>query len=98
MEHLHYQLTLSSGDVLEVVLDYAANVLLLDSLNYACYTSGQPFRYYGGYAEVSPYRLQAPHSGQWHLAVDLGGGAGSVRASVQIVSKSSRNRNEPALR
>lgn len=98
MEHLHYQMTLNSGDVLEVSLDHAANVLLLDPLNYSCYTSSQPFRYYGGYADISPYRLPAPHSGQWHLAVDLGGGAGSVRASVQIVSASPRSNNEPVLR
>lgn len=97
MEHLHYQMTLNSGDVLEVSLDHAANVLLLNPLNYAHYTSGLPFRYYGGYADISPYRLTAPHSGQWHLAVDLGGGAGSVRASVQIVSASLRNRNNSVL-
>ena len=98
MEHLHYQIDTRPGDVVEVILDHAANVLLLDALNYANYTSGQSFRYYGGYAEVSPYRLQPPHPGHWHLAVDLGGGAGSVRASVQVVSKFRRNSGEPALR
>ncbi len=97
MEHLHYQLNTQAGDVVEVILDHAANVLLLDFLNYTNYTTGQPFRYYGGYAQVSPYRIQPPRPGQWHLAVDLGGGAGSVRASVQVVPRFSRMPNEPAI-
>lgn len=88
MEHLHYQLNAGSGDVVEVTLDHAANVLLLDTPNYSNYKNGQPFQYRGGYAKVSPYRLQAPYSGQWHLAVDLGGGAGSVRASLRVIPTS----------
>jgi hypothetical protein len=97
MEHLHYQLDANPGDVIEVMLDHAANVLLLDASNYANYTSGQSYRYHGGYAKVSPYRIRAPHSGRWHLAVDLGGGAGSVRASVQVVPKFRRIPGEPAV-
>ncbi len=96
MEHLHYQLNTQTGDVIEVILDHAANVLLLDMLNYTNYAAGQPFRYHGGYAQVSPYRIQPPRPGHWHLAVDLGGGAGSVRASIQVISKVRRSPGEPA--
>lgn len=97
MEHLHYQFNAQTGDVVEVILDHAANVQLLDMLNYTNYTMGEPFRYYGGYAQVSPYRIRPPHSGHWHLAVDLGGSPGSVRASVQVVPKFRRVPGEPAI-
>ena len=63
MEHCHYQLYERSGDVVEVVLDHAANVLLLDAPNYASYVGDTPFHYYGGYAEVSPYRIRPPRPG-----------------------------------
>lgn len=98
MEHLHYPLDVQQGDVIEVVIDRAANVLLLDAPNYADYVSGLTFEYHGGYADVSPYRLPSPYPGHWHLAIDLGGGAGSVRASVQVVPRLSRRLGEPALR
>jgi len=96
MEYLHYELNARAGDTIEVVLDHAANVLLLDMLNYSNYKMGQAYQYYGGYAEVSPYRLRLPHPGQWHLAVDLGGGAGTVRASVQVIPSFRRSPVEPA--
>lgn len=95
MEHLHYQFSAQSGDVVEVILDHAANVQLMDTPNYTNYIAGQPFQYYGGYAKVSPYRIPAPHPGQWNIVVDLGGGPGHVRASVQFVSKTRRNMGEP---
>jgi hypothetical protein len=30
-------------------------------------------------------RLSAPHPGHWHLVIDLGGHAGSVRASIRTI-------------
>lgn len=84
MNYLHYQLDLKSGDVVEVTLDKAANVRLLDPTNYSLYRRGQPHRYHGGYAKESPVLLSAPHAGSWHLVVDLGGYSGSVRASVNV--------------
>ncbi|UPK06259.1 DUF1883 domain-containing protein [Bradyrhizobium sp. 170] len=31
-------------------------------------------------------RLQVPNAGHWHVAVDLGGYRGSVRAGVRLLS------------
>ncbi len=86
MEFLHQEFDLGPNDVMEVTLDHAANVQLLDPTNYSNYQNGRPYRYYGGYVKTSPYRLQAPFPGHWHLVVDLGGGAGSVRASGRVLS------------
>lgn len=89
MEYLHKEYDLREGDAVEVTLaGNAANVLLLDPENFEKYRQGVPFDYSGGYARTSPYRVQAPHAGHWHLVVDLGGGAGRVQASVRVINGS----------
>jgi hypothetical protein len=87
MEYLHKELDLAEGDIVEVNLSgNAANVLLLDSTNFQNYRQRRTYQYAGGYARTSPFRLQAPHAGHWHLVIDLGGGAGRVQASVRVIS------------
>jgi hypothetical protein len=86
MNFLHKDLQLADGDVVEVTLDHAANVQLLDTANFEQYRQGKPYRYHGGYAKESPVRLTAPAPGRWHLVIDLGGGTGSVRASCRVLS------------
>ena len=81
MDHLNYEVDASQGDVAEVVLDRAANVLLMDPANYDDYSNGRSFRYYGRYATKNPVRLAVPRAGHWHVVVDLGGDAGQVRIS-----------------
>ena len=85
MNYLHYDFELQSDDVVEVTLDKQANIRLLDDSNYSLYRDGKRHRYYGGLAKKSPVRLPTPHPGHWHLVVDLGGYAGTVRASVQML-------------
>jgi hypothetical protein len=60
MDHLHYEFDASGGDVIEVTLDRAANVQLLDPANYESYTHGLGSRYHGGYATTSPVELTFP--------------------------------------
>jgi hypothetical protein len=86
MNYLHQEFDAGPDDVIEVTLDHPANVQLMDSDNYENYRSGRPFRYYGGHATKSPVRLVPPHYGTWHIVVDLGGGVGTVRASVRVLS------------
>jgi hypothetical protein len=85
MDYLHWEFDASSQNVVFVTLDKQANVRLLDSINYSRFRSGMSHQYHGGLAKVSPLRLPVPHGGHWHVVVDLGGFAGSVRASVQVV-------------
>jgi hypothetical protein len=70
-----------AGDVAEVTLSTGANVRLMDSSNFNSYRNGRQHRYQGGLAKVSPLRLQIPSSGHWHVAVDMQGLRGGVRAS-----------------
>ena len=85
MNYLHYEIDAGPSNVIEVTLDHAANVQLMDSSNFSSYQSGRQFRYYGGYVTTSPYRLSPPSQGHWHLAIDLGGNAGTVRASIRVL-------------
>jgi hypothetical protein len=75
----------SSGATVIVTLDKQANIRLLDSTNYQRYRRGERHQFYGGLAKASPVRLQVPHAGSWHVVIDLGGYAGTVRASVSMI-------------
>jgi hypothetical protein len=85
MNFIHNDLGTLTGDaVVEVTLSAAANVKLMDSNNFQNYRAGRRHEYFGGYVTRSPTRLAVPRSGHWHIAVDLGGYAGSVRAGVRV--------------
>lgn len=87
MNYLHYEYDLESGDAVEVTLDKQANVRLMDGSNYAAYQSGREHHYFGGLAKQSPVTIPAPHAGHWHIVIDLGGYAGTVRASVRVLQE-----------
>lgn len=87
MEHLKKDLgQLKKGSTVVVTLRKQANVLLMDSSNYRTYSSGRGgrFKYTGGLVKKSPARLTVPSNGHWFIAVDLGGAAGTVNASVVV--------------
>ena len=89
MEFLHNEFTGGPSDVALVTLDGQANVMLLDDLAFAAYRGGGggAFSYVGGWATSSPVRLVPRWHGHWHVVVDLGGYAGSVRAGIRIVHR-----------
>src|SRR5262249_52892502 len=86
MTFLQQELDLKADDVVEVTLDHAANVQLLDPNNFLAYQQRRPYHYHGGYATRSPFRIRAPHAGRWFLVIALGGGSGTVRASASVLS------------
>jgi hypothetical protein len=87
VQFLHHDLGHQErGRVVEVTLrGNAANVLLLDSTNFNRYRRGGRYTYHGGHVTRSPYHAVIPRSAHWHLVVDLGGHAGRVNASVQVL-------------
>ncbi len=89
MNFLYYELDAGTYDTIQVTLDTQANVRLLDSNNFQRYRSGQQHTYHGGLAQTSPVNLTVPYQGHWYLVIDLGGYGGAVRASVQILPRSS---------
>ncbi|MFY9223254.1 MAG: DUF1883 domain-containing protein [Blastocatellia bacterium] len=84
MEFIHYDLNLSSNDVVKIELDKKANVKLMDYWNYQNYKQGKAHTYYGGVQQVSPARILAPHAGSWYLCIDLGLGGGRITSSVTV--------------
>lgn len=74
------------GDIAEITLSSGANVRLLDSSNFNAYRSGRNHRAIGGLAKVSPVRIQIPQAGHWHVAVDMQGLKGTVRASGRRIA------------
>ena len=74
------------GEVVEVTLSgSAANVRLMDSSNLSSYKNGRQHRYCGGLVKRSPVHLAIPHSGHWHVTVDLQGMRGSVRSTARVL-------------
>lgn len=87
MNFTHYDLgNLSSGQIVEVTLSgSAANVRLMDSSNFSSFKAGRQHRYIGGLVKQSPYRMQVPSSGRWHVTVDMNGLRGTVRSSARVL-------------
>lgn len=85
MEHLSYDLgNLKKGSTVVVTLQSRANVQLMTSSDYTNYKAGRRYRYHGGQVTRSPFRITVPSNGHWVVAVDLGGYAGRISASVAV--------------
>lgn len=88
-----------AGEIVEITLQgSAANVRLMDSSNFNSYKGGRQHRYIGGLAKRSPVRLQIPNSGHWHVAVDMQGLVGNVRASTRVLPRPLPDLREAPLR
>jgi uncharacterized protein DUF1883/TIR domain-containing protein len=85
MEHLRYDLgNLKKGSTVVVTLNNQANVQLMTSSEYNNYKAGRRYRYHGGRVTRSPFQIVVPSNGHWIVAVDLGGYAGRISASVAV--------------
>lgn len=85
MEHLRFDLgNLKKGSTVVANLQNQANVQLMTSSDYANYKAGRRYRYHGGRVTRSPFRISVPSNGHWVVAVDLGGNAGRVSASIAV--------------
>jgi hypothetical protein len=88
MNYLHSDLGfLDAGALVTVTLrGNAANVLLLDAVNLSRYRTQSRYEYFGGHFDRSPAQIAVPRAGNWHVVVDLGGAAGRVDASIEVLS------------
>lgn len=85
MEHLSYDLgNLKKGSTAVVTLQNQANVQLMTSSDYNNYKAGRRYHYHGGRVTRSPFRITVPSNGHWVVAIDLGGYAGRISASVAV--------------
>lgn len=85
MEHLYNDLgNLKKGSTVIVTLKNQANVQLMTRGEYSNYKAGRRYRYHGGKVTRSPFRIVVPSNGHWVVAIDLGGYAGRIAASVAV--------------
>jgi hypothetical protein len=85
MEHLRYDLgNLKTGSTVVVTLKNQANVQLMPFSEYNNYKAGRRYRYHGGRVTQSPFRIIVPSNEHWVVAIDLGGYAGRISASVAV--------------
>jgi hypothetical protein len=87
VQHLYTDLGhRGKGDIVEITLDRAANVRLMDTGNYNAYKNGKQHRFHGGLAQRSPVRLPIPSGGRWHVAIDVQGlRGGTIRHSLRVI-------------
>lgn len=88
-EFLHFDLGhLPQGSVVEVALRNQAFVRIFDESNFGTYErTGQAVGNHV-WATRSPHRVEVPRSGHWHLAIDLGGRAGQIHATINVLTPS----------
>lgn len=54
----------------DVELNNASNVFLVDSINYQHYLNRRNYTYYGGYYDRSPLSITVQGAGNWYLIVE----------------------------
>jgi hypothetical protein len=86
------------GEIVEIELSAGANVLLLDSSNYASFKAGRAYRGQGGLAKRTPVRLQVPRAGHWYVVIHMAGLRGSVRHRMRILPGALPELRQPNLR
>jgi hypothetical protein len=57
----------------KVDLRHAADVFLVDSINFHKYESGQDFEHFGGHYTRTPVTISVQGSGRWYLIVKNNG-------------------------
>ncbi len=86
MHHQHYDLNhVEAGRVVEVALDGAANVRIMDHASYLDFKAGRRHGFLGGFVSESPFRVPLPAGGHWHVVLDLGGQPGRLRSGVRVL-------------
>lgn len=71
-QDLGFQMTTGPSLVVEVTLNHAANVYLVNAQGYQNYLNGAEFSYQGGYTTDKTYRIRIPSSNHWYIIVDNG--------------------------
>ena len=84
-DFIHSRKYLDGGNIVEVDCDTQCNVMLLTDSEFSKYKSRRSFHYYGGHYKYFPASISAPHSGDWNIVIDLGGGRANIKYSIRVI-------------
>jgi hypothetical protein len=87
MGFIHAEEYLDEGDVVIVQCSHQCNVRLLDDHNFQSYQRSGQHKYFGGHFKMFPARIVVPHTGHWHVTIDLGGGSANIRYSINYLKQ-----------
>jgi len=90
---------IEEGNAVEIVLDYAANVLVMDQPNYVAYKSrSSQYRAISKYVTALPYIVRLPRTTRWYVIVESKGQVGEVNSVVYTHSSSKKITPQAAAR
>jgi len=79
---------IEEGHAVEIVLDYATTVLVMDQTNYVAYKSNSSqYRAISKYVTFLPYIVRLPRTTRWFVVVESKGQVGEVNSIVYIHNK-----------
>lgn len=88
MEFLYKDLgILSGGTTVEVTLRNAANIRLMDEVNFRAFRNNGSHRAVAHYVKQSPYLVTVPNAGHWYIVLDLGGASGRIEYSIRLLPR-----------
>ena len=87
MDFIHSREHLQQGDFVVVDSSHQCNIVLTTDSEFANYKSGRSFRHYGGHYKMFPARIPVPHTDNWNVTLDLGGGSANIRYSISYVKQ-----------
>ena len=76
------------GKIIEVTLDQAANIRIMDEDNYNNFKNRQSYSAIIYFITTSPFKIKLPRSAHWYVVVDPEDQPGSVVSSVKVYRKS----------
>lgn len=87
MTFLHWKIPGNAGDMVRIQMDTPAYVRMLDPLNFEHYKRGSKFDGDGGWSDRLDVEFTLPYKGTFHVVVDLGGNAGSLKATCDVIRR-----------
>jgi len=82
---LHYEVELGREESVQVALNKAARVYVLDDKNYGRLKAKERFRYFGRSKRRNNVVIRPDHPGRWHVVIN-GADTEDLNASVSLIS------------
>ena len=85
MNFIHSRDHLSAGDTVRLDCNTQCNFMITTDSEFSSYRRGGPFRYFGGHFKMFPAFISVPHSDNWNITIDLGGGAANINYNLSVI-------------